>query len=84
MLLPIITYIITVIMKHNTHKEAVRDLNYLFDGVINAKKPSMKSLEEIQAKLYWHRKNAIKVPDFFYKIFKSKQQDADHKFAELQ
>ena len=68
----------------DTVKQLNEDIGNLkeVDEMINEETlKSMEDLQEIQVKIYEHRKGCFAIPNFFYKIFKDNDEDNAHRAA---
>ena len=70
----------------NLIKQLNNDINNLMelDGMINSpEEKEIEKLQEIQAKLYNHRKACLAIPNFFYKWNKDNDEDVAYGSAKM-
>lgn len=70
----------------NLIKQLNNDINNLMelDGMINSpEEKEIEKLQEIQAKLYNHRKACLAIPNFFYKWNKDNDEDVAYRSAKM-
>ena len=69
-----------------TVKQLNKDINNLeeLDGLISSSEPkNMDELQEIQSKIYIHRKSCYTIPNKFYDRYKNNDEDVAHRTALL-
>ena len=74
LLMPIATYAIIFLLLHKRNLESMKRLETKIQAVEHKGEFSVRELESIQLSLYFHRKELIKVPNFFFMMFREKQQ----------
>lgn len=86
--LPIFKFIYSMREKSNKDIKRLDNIKYIqntisnsFGVAIGAEELYAKEIK-IQDKLYEHRKSATMIPDFFYKMFRNKQEDIEEKIAQ--
>lgn len=70
----------------DTVKQLNEDIDNLqeIDGMVNDTDPkTMDDLQDIQKKIFEHRKGCFSIPNFFYEIFKNNDEDEAHRAALL-
>lgn len=78
LLVPIISYCATFIFSSISNIKEQDNLLNLFQKYNNTKKLTLKKLESLEEKIYYYRKELVKIPNWFFLIFKSSmQKDAD-------
>lgn len=75
---PMFQWLIETIKRLN---DDIKNLNEL-DELINSSLPkSMDDLQEIQSKIYIHRKSCYDIPNIFYEKYKNNDEDIAHRTA---
>ena len=78
--LPILKWMLDNIRQLNEDISNLKELNEL----LNSKdKKNMDELQEIEYKIYNHRKSCYIIPNFFYNIFKNNDKDRVHQMADF-
>ena len=71
--LPMIKWLLDNICQLNEDISNLKELNELLNST---DKKDMTELQEIEYKIYNHRKSCYTIPNFFYTIFKNNDEDA--------
>ena len=79
LLVPIITYCISFLFTATENIKQQKELKSVFDCYKSKNDISFKDLASLEEKIFHYRKDLIKIPNWFFKIFKqSMQNEADH------
>lgn len=75
---PMFQWLIDTVKQLN---EDIDNLKELDEMINDETSKSMEDLQDIQAKIYEHRKGCFAIPNFFYNIFKDNDEDNAHRAA---
>lgn len=77
---PLLKWLWDVVQRLDFSIKSLEDLNSRM-GMLST--PNMHDLQMIQNMIYEHRKTCLKIPDWFYKLFKDKDQENAKRRASL-
>ena len=78
---PMLNWFLTVVKALNKDMERLKEL----DGIINNDEPkTMDELEDIQKKIFEHRKECYVIPNFVYQMFKCNDEDTAKRIVSLE
>lgn len=79
-IIPMVNWFLNIVNHINKDIETIK----MLDGYINDNQTkTMDDLQDIQKKIFEHRKGCYIIPDYFYKIFKNSDEDNAHREARL-
>lgn len=79
LLIPLISYCASFIFTSISNMKDQQNLYNIFEKYKFEKPLTIKKLESLEEKIYHYRKELIKIPDWFFKIFRnSMQKEADN------
>lgn len=77
-IVPMLQWLIDTVKQLN---EDIDNLKEVDEMINDERSKSLDDLQDIQVKIYEHRKGCFAIPDFFYKIFKDNDEDNAHRAA---
>lgn len=77
-IVPMVQWLIDTVKQLN---EDIDNLKGMDEMINDESSKSMDDLQDIQAKIYEHRKGCFAIPDFFYNVFKENDEDNAHRAA---
>ena len=84
LLLPIITYCIKFILSCKNDLKEQNYLSIIINSYSSKKTFTKKELEYLEAKIYYYRKDLIKIPNWFFSIFRKHQQKYADNYAKTE
>lgn len=79
-ILPMLKWLFPMIKQLNDDIRNMQEINELIN---DSEEKTMDDLQEIQNKLYVHRKSCYAIPDFFYNRYKDNDEDLAYRTAKL-
>ena len=77
-IVPMVQWLIDTVKQLN---EDIDNLKGMDEMINDESSKSMDDLQDIQAKIYEHRKGCFAIPNFFYNVFKENDEDNAHRAA---
>lgn len=79
-ILPMLKWLFPMIKQLN---DDIRNMQEIDELINDSEEKTMDDLQEIQNKLYVHRKSCYAIPDFFYNRYKDNDEDLAYRTAKL-
>ena len=79
-ILPMLRLMITTFKQLDNDIQNMQEIDELINS---SEEKNMEDLQEIQSKLYIHRKSCYVIPNFFYNKYKDNAEDLAHRIAML-
>lgn len=84
LLLPIIVHGATFIFTSIDNLNEQNKLNSIFNKYDTHKNLTLRQLEALEEKIYFYRKELIKIPNWFFKLFKKSMQEEAEDYAQVE
>ncbi len=84
LLVPIITYCLSFIFASIDNIKQQKELNNIFELFKAKSDISIKELVSLEEKIFYYRKDLIKIPNWFFNIFKHSMQNEADNYAKVE
>lgn len=79
-IVPMVQWFATTVKQINEDIENLQEVDEMVNDNVSK---TMEDLQDIQKKIFEHRKSCFTIPNFFYNIFKDNDEDEAHRIASM-